>query len=59
MESVKGEIKKFSISLEIPGSMTSQWLVLEVVVNKPLKITLKKESCKWSACEDHENISMR
>lgn len=53
-DSVKKQIASLHSDLvTIPGGMTSQLQVLDVVVNKPFKDHLKKAYTNWLLSEDH------
>ena len=53
-EGVKKTVKQMKSDLVIiPGGMTSQLQVLDVVVNKPFKDNLRKQYSAWLLSEDH------
>jgi hypothetical protein len=47
------KVKKLNNLLIIPGGMTSQLQVLDVVVNKPFKDHLKRQYSNWLHSADH------
>ena len=54
-ELVKEKVRKLNCDLVIiPGGMTSQLQVLDVVVNKPFKTYLKGNYTNWLLANDHE-----
>lgn len=53
-EPVKTQLRKMNGDLVIlPGGMTSQLQVLDVVVNKPFKDNLRKRYTEWLLSGDH------
>ena len=53
-EPVKTQLRKMNGDLVIiPGGMTSQLQVLDVVVNKPFKDNLRKRYTEWLLSDDH------
>ena len=53
-ESVKSQVRAMNADLVIiPGGMTSQLQVLDVVVNKPFKDNLRKKYTEWLLSGNH------
>ena len=53
-EPVKGQVRAMNGDLVIiPGGMTSQLQVLDVVVNKPFKDNLRKKYTEWLLSGNH------